>query len=70
MRRGLVSRLGTATSTENHLGRMGICSHSVERSWRNITAVRNVSDFKTVTSDRLIGTVLGEEMRTEVVVPT
>jgi hypothetical protein len=28
---------------------------SVERTWRNITAVRNVSDFKTVTSYRLIG---------------
>jgi hypothetical protein len=28
---------------------------SVERVWRNITAVRNVSDFKTVTSYRLIG---------------
>ena len=30
--------------------------YSVERTWRNITAVRNVSDFKTVTSYRLIGT--------------
>ena len=29
---------------------------SVERVWRNICAVRNVSDFKTVTSYRLIGT--------------
>jgi hypothetical protein len=29
---------------------------SVERTWRNISAVRNVSDFKTVTSYRLIGT--------------
>jgi hypothetical protein len=29
--------------------------YSVERTWRNITAVRNVSDFKTVTSYRLIG---------------
>ncbi|HID22322.1 MAG TPA: hypothetical protein EYP14_07965 [Planctomycetaceae bacterium] len=28
---------------------------SVERTWRNITAVRNVSDFKTVTSYRLLG---------------
>ena len=28
---------------------------SVERAWRNITAVRNVSDFKTVTSYRLVG---------------
>ena len=28
---------------------------SVERTWRNISAVRNVSDFKTVTSYRLIG---------------
>ena len=28
---------------------------SVERTWRNITAVRNVSAFKTVTSYRLIG---------------
>lgn len=28
---------------------------SVERTWRNVTAVRNVSDFKTVTSYRLIG---------------
>lgn len=28
---------------------------SVERTWRNITSVRNVSDFKTVTSYRLIG---------------
>jgi hypothetical protein len=29
---------------------------SVERVWRNICAVRNVSDFKTVTSYRLVGT--------------
>lgn len=29
---------------------------SVEGTWRNICAVRNVSDFKTVTSYRLIGT--------------
>ncbi|MCK6470872.1 MAG: hypothetical protein L6R28_03920 [Planctomycetes bacterium] len=29
---------------------------SVERTWRNICAIRNVSDFKTVTSYRLIGT--------------
>lgn len=29
---------------------------SVERVWRNICAIRNVSDFKTVTSYRLIGT--------------
>lgn len=29
---------------------------SVERTWRNLCAVRNVSDFKTVTSYRLIGT--------------
>jgi hypothetical protein len=29
---------------------------SVERTWRNICGVRNVSDFKTVTSYRLIGT--------------
>jgi hypothetical protein len=29
---------------------------SVERIWRNICATRNVSDFKTVTSYRLIGT--------------
>ncbi len=28
---------------------------SVERTWRNITSIRNVSDFKTVTSYRLIG---------------
>jgi len=28
---------------------------SVERVWRTITAIRNVSDFKTVTSYRLIG---------------
>ena len=28
---------------------------AVERTWRNICAVRNVSDFKTVTSYRLIG---------------
>lgn len=28
---------------------------SVERTWRNITAVRNVNDFKTVTSYRLVG---------------
>jgi hypothetical protein len=28
---------------------------SVERAWRNVCAVRNVSDFKTVTSYRLIG---------------
>ncbi len=29
---------------------------SVERTWRNVCAVRNVNDFKTVTSYRLIGT--------------
>ncbi|MCI0333684.1 MAG: hypothetical protein L0228_10740 [Planctomycetes bacterium] len=29
--------------------------YSVERTWRNICAVRNVNDFKTVTSYRLIG---------------
>ncbi|MCL2646126.1 MAG: hypothetical protein FWD61_03860 [Phycisphaerales bacterium] len=29
---------------------------SVERVWRNICAIRNVNDFKTVTSYRLIGT--------------
>ena len=29
--------------------------YSVERTWRNICAVRTVSDFKTVTSYRLIG---------------
>jgi hypothetical protein len=29
--------------------------YSVERTWRNISAIRNVSDFKTVTSYRLIG---------------
>jgi len=29
--------------------------YSVERVWRNICAVRNVSDFKTVTSYRLVG---------------
>jgi hypothetical protein len=28
---------------------------SVERTWRNICSIRNVSDFKTVTSYRLIG---------------
>jgi len=28
---------------------------SVERVWRSICAVRNVSDFKTVTSYRLVG---------------
>ena len=28
---------------------------SVERTWRTITAIRNVSDFKTVTSYRLVG---------------
>jgi hypothetical protein len=28
---------------------------SVERTWRNITAIRSVSDFKTVTSYRLVG---------------
>jgi hypothetical protein len=28
---------------------------SVERTWRNICAVRNVSDFKTITSHRLVG---------------
>ena len=28
---------------------------SVERTWRNVCAVRNVSDLKTVTSYRLIG---------------
>lgn len=29
--------------------------YSVERTWRNLCAVRNVSDFKTVTSYRLVG---------------
>lgn len=29
--------------------------YSVERTWRNICAVRNVSDFKTVSSYRLVG---------------
>jgi hypothetical protein len=29
--------------------------YSVERTWRNVCAVRNVSDFKTVTSYRLVG---------------
>ena len=29
---------------------------SVERTWRNLCAIRNVNDFKTVTSYRLIGT--------------
>jgi hypothetical protein len=29
--------------------------NSVERTWRNICAVRNVTDFKTVTSYRLVG---------------
>jgi hypothetical protein len=29
--------------------------YSVERTWRNICSIRNVSDFKTVTSYRLIG---------------
>lgn len=29
--------------------------YSVERTWRNICSVRNVSDFKTVTSYRLVG---------------
>jgi len=29
--------------------------YSVERTWRNICATRNVSDFKTVTSYRLVG---------------
>ncbi|MGE4157618.1 MAG: hypothetical protein AB7F75_00810 [Planctomycetota bacterium] len=29
--------------------------YSVERTWRNITAIRNVPDFKTVTSYRLVG---------------
>jgi len=29
--------------------------YSVERTWRNICAVRNVPDFKTVTSYRLVG---------------
>jgi hypothetical protein len=29
--------------------------YSVERTWRNIAAMRNVNDFKTVTSYRLIG---------------
>ncbi len=35
---------------------------SVERAWRNICAVRNVSDFKTVTSYRLIGKDQYEEV--------
>lgn len=29
--------------------------YSVERTWRNICTVRNVSDFKTITSYRLVG---------------
>jgi hypothetical protein len=29
--------------------------YSVERTWRNVAAIRNVNDFKTVTSYRLIG---------------
>lgn len=37
--------------------------YSVERTWRNITAVRNVSDFKTVTSYRLIGTDQYEQVQ-------
>jgi hypothetical protein len=36
---------------------------SVERTWRNICAVRNVSDFKTVTSYRLIGTDQYEQVQ-------
>ena len=35
---------------------------SVERVWRNICAVRNVNDFKTVTSYRLIGKDQYEEI--------
>jgi len=35
---------------------------SVERTWRNITSIRNVSDFKTVTSYRLIGKDQYEEV--------
>jgi len=35
---------------------------SVERTWRNICAIRNVSDFKTVTSYRLIGRDQYEEV--------
>ncbi len=37
---------------------------SVERTWRNVCAVRNVSDFKTVTSHRLL-----DEMEYEEVAP-
>ncbi|MGE4157712.1 MAG: hypothetical protein AB7F75_01290 [Planctomycetota bacterium] len=36
--------------------------YSVERTWRSITAVRNVPDFKTVTSYRLIGKDQYEEV--------
>ena len=36
---------------------------SVERTWRNICAMRNVSDFKTVTSYRLIGTDQYEQVQ-------
>lgn len=36
---------------------------SVERTWRNICATRNVSDFKTVTSYRLIGTDQYEQVQ-------
>jgi len=35
---------------------------SVERSWREICAIRNVTDFKTVTSYRLIGDDMYEEL--------
>ena len=36
---------------------------SVERTWRNVCATRNVSDFKTVTSYRLIGTDQYEQVQ-------
>ncbi len=36
--------------------------YSVERTWRNICAIRNVSDFKTVTSYRLIGSEQYEQV--------
>ncbi|MBU0639489.1 MAG: hypothetical protein KKB50_11540 [Planctomycetes bacterium] len=40
---------------------------SVERTWRNITAVRNVSDFKTVTSYRLVGAGAPSSSRSDAV---
>ena len=55
--RGRASRRSTsaASSRTSPTSSCSTGSSRVERTWRNICAVRNVSDFKTVTSYRLIG---------------